>query len=244
MTVTTRVEKKNGPGGETLVQQAMESVTAYIRGTKLKAGDVLPGEMHFAQELGVSRAVMREAFGALAALKLIDVGNGRRPRVGTFDGSAIAATLGHAVNTSQVTVPQVWDVRHTLERRTAALAALHRTDQEAEQIIQHARAMMANRRNFRRMTEHDVAFHQAIARASHNVLFAQVVSSFGLLMKEAIPVAWRTRTTEEQRSVSLNRHYEIAKAIANHDPTAAAQAIDQHFDDAITRLLEAGLAIT
>ena len=55
---------------------------------------------------------------------------------------------------------------------------LNRTDQEAEEILKHARAMAANRRNFKKMTEHDVALHHAIATASHNVLFAQVVSSF------------------------------------------------------------------
>jgi GntR family transcriptional regulator, transcriptional repressor for pyruvate dehydrogenase complex len=234
------MEKLDGENSGTLVQQAMAAVTNYIRSARLKAGDGLPGEMQFAEELGVSRAVMREAFGALAALRLIDVGNGRRARVGTFDGAAIAATLGHAVNTAQVTVPQVWDVRRTLERRTAALAAANRTDQEAEEILKHARAMAANRRNFKKMTEHDVALHHTIATASHNVLFAQVVSSFGLLMTEAVPAAWRTRTTDEQRSIILKCHNEIAEAIANRDAAAAERAMEEHFDESVTRLLEAG----
>jgi DNA-binding FadR family transcriptional regulator len=236
------IDKLDGEGGRTLVQQAVDAITAYIRSAKLKAGDVLPGEMEFATEMGVSRAVIREAFGALAALRLIDVGNGRRARVSTFDGAAIAAALGHAVNTSQVTVPQVWDVRHTLERRTAALAAQNRTDQEADEILGHAKAMAANRRNFARMTEHDIALHHAIAAASHNILFSQVVASFGTLMKEAVPVAWRTRQTEEQRATILKQHMEIAQAIADRDPVRAERAMDRHFDDAVTRLLEAGYA--
>ncbi len=236
------LERTDGEGGGTLVQQAMQAVTAYIRTTKLKAGDVLPGEMDFAQELGVSRAVIREAFGALAALRLIDVGNGRRARVGLFDGAAIAATLGHAVDTAQVSVPQVWDVRRTLERRTAALAALNRTDQEADEILKHAKAMATHRRNFKRMTEHDVALHQTIANASHNALFAQVVASFGLLMNEAVPAAWRTRTTDDQRTIILEGHRAIAEAIALRDPLAAERAMDAHFDDSIKRLLESGFA--
>lgn len=240
MSTIALIDRLDGDGGRTLVQQAVDSITAYIRSAKLKAGDVLPGEMDFAHELGVSRAVIREAFGALAALRLIDVGNGRRPRVSTFDGAAIAAALGHAVNTSQVTVPQVWDVRHTLERRTAALAAANRTDEEAAEILAHAKAMAANRRNFKKMTQHDIAFHQLIAAASHNLLYQQVVASFGTLMKEAVPVAWRTRQTEEQRSVILKRHMEIAQAIADRNAARAERAMDQHFDDTVTRLLEAG----
>ncbi|HEY2068400.1 MAG TPA: FCD domain-containing protein [Rhizomicrobium sp.] len=231
--------ERSGP--ETLVRQAMNAVTAYIRDAHLKVGDPLPGEMHFAQELGVSRAVMREAFGALAALRLIDVGNGRRPRVSAFDSAAIAASLDHAVNTAQISVPQVWDVRRTLERRTAALAAMCRTDQEAEEILRHAHAMVTHRNDFEVMTQHDVALHQAIARASHNVLFAQVVASFGVLMTEAVPVAWKTRTSEEQRAGVLDRHIMIAEAIAGRDPMAAEAAMEGHFDDSIKRLLDSGM---
>ena len=105
--------------GGSLVQQAMDSVSGYIRDRELRVGDTLPGEAHFASELGVSRAVMREAFGALAALRLIDVGNGRKPRVGAMDGAVMAASLDHAMSTAQVSVPEIWDVRRTIELRTA-----------------------------------------------------------------------------------------------------------------------------
>jgi DNA-binding FadR family transcriptional regulator len=192
--------------------------------------------------LGVSRAVIREAFGALAALRLLDVGNGRRPRVGAFDNAAITASLDHAVNTAQITVPQVWDVRRTLERRTAALAAMCRTDREAEEILGHARAMARHLNDFEVMTQHDVAFHQAIARASHNMLFAQVVGSFGALMQEAVPVAWKTRTHEEQRTRVLDMHMAIAEAIAARDPERAEAAMHEHFDDSVKSLLDAGMS--
>ena len=75
--------------------------------------------------------MMREAFGALAALRLIDVANGRKPRVGAMDGAVMAASLDHAVSTAQISVPEIWDVRRTIELRTAELAATERTDAEA-----------------------------------------------------------------------------------------------------------------
>ena len=46
--------------GTSLVQHAMDAVAAYIREQSLRVGDTLPGEGHFADALGVSRAVMRE----------------------------------------------------------------------------------------------------------------------------------------------------------------------------------------
>lgn len=228
-------------GGQTLVQKAFLTVTNHIRDEQLKVGDRLPSEKHFSELAGVSRAVMREAFGALSALRLIDVGNGRVPRVRAMDGSALAASLDHAVNTAQITVLQVWDVRRTIELRTAVLAAQFRTDAEAEKILNHAQAMRKHRKDFTLMAQHDFALHHAIAEASHNVLFAQVVSSFSDLMAVSLPLAWNTRNTAKERTIVLERHEAIAEAIAHKDPEAARLAMDSHFDGSVQNLLKAGI---
>jgi len=120
--------------GKSLVAQAVDAVKAHIRDSGLRVGDTLPGEGYFADKLGVSRAVMREAFGALAALRLIDVANGRRAKVGALDGSVIADSLEHALSTAQIKVADVWDVRRTIEMRTAALAARNATPTQAARI--------------------------------------------------------------------------------------------------------------
>ena len=87
-------------GSRTLVRVAIDAVNQHIREEGLRVGDTLPGEAFFAERLGVSRAVMREAYGALAALRLLDVGNGRKPRVGALDGSVIATSWPGWVATS------------------------------------------------------------------------------------------------------------------------------------------------
>ena len=222
-----------------LVQTTINAVTDHIRDQGLRVGDNLPGESHFVASLGVSRAVTREAFGALAALGLIDVANGRRARVGAIDGSVIASSLNHAVSTAQITVPEVWDVRRTIEARTAALAAASRTDAEAARIVELAEAMERDAHDRPTMTRHDIAFHEAIAKASHNVLFVQIVSSFGPLMEVAVPAAWDTRIGDEQRRSTLERHHAVAQAILNRDPAAAVAAMDAHFDASIDSLLRA-----
>lgn len=227
------------PNGGSLVQQAMAVVTAHIRDNQLKVGDTLPGEGQFASDLGVSRAVMREAFGALAALRLLDVGNGRRARVSAIDGSVMASSLGHAVATAQVSMTEVWDVRRTLEMRTAALAAQHCSDEQARSITAEAAGMRASADALDRLTQHDIAFHQSIALAGGNMLFHQIIRSFEPLMRIAVPSAWRTRTTEAQREQVLQVHAEIASAISDRDPEAAAKAMDRHFDTTIGDLLHA-----
>jgi DNA-binding FadR family transcriptional regulator len=226
-------------GGPSLVRQAMQAVTDHMRANNLRAGDSLPGEVHFATALGISRPVVREAFGALAALRLVDVGNGRKPRVASLDGSAIAASLDHAVMTAQISVAEVWDVRRTIEVRTAELAARSRTSEEAREILALAQAMGDESDDLAAMTRDDIAFHQAIARATHNALFLHIVNSFRPLMEIAVPTAWRTRTAIDQRQLMVQRHLAVAEAIAAGDTAGAARAMDAHFDSSVGDLLKA-----
>jgi len=224
--------------GKSLVAQAMDAVKAYIREQAMHVGDTLPGEGYFAEQLGVSRAVMREAFGGLAALKLIDVANGRRAKVGALDGSVIAASLDHALSTDQIKVADIWDVRRTIEMRTAALAARNATSLQAARIVALAEAMGQDDQPHGQTTEDDIDFHLAIAEASGNALFNQIVMSFVPLMRVAVPRAWDTRRTADEKTDILGRHRRLAMAIANRDADEAEQAMAAHFDDAIGALLK------
>lgn len=223
--------------GGSLVDHAVQAVRGHIREHDLKVGDSLPGEGHFAAQLGVSRAVMREAFGALAALRLLDVGNGRRARVGAIDGSVIGASLDHAVTTSQISVAEVWDVRRTLEMRIAALAAERRSDEQAEQILALAEAMVRDQGNMALVTAHDTAFHQILAASTGNMLFTQIVRSFAPQMEIAVPRAWETRHAQDQKATILSLHRRIAHAIAEKNPYEAVAAMEEHFDASIGDLL-------
>ncbi len=224
----------SGQVSGSLVDHAVRRIRDHIRDSDLKVGDTLPGEGHFATQMGVSRAVMREAFGALAALRVIDVGNGRKARVGAIDGSVMAASIDHAVATAQITTAQVWDVRRTLELRTAALAADHRSDGDARVILNHAQGMATHQNDLGTLIGHDIAFHQAIAHAGGNVLFHQIVRSFEQLMRVAVPSAWHTRETSVQRDAVIAVHRDLANAIADRDPAAAARLMDAHFDQTIS----------
>lgn len=237
MSVSTRSGPGSGENGGSLVDHAVRRVRDHIRQHGLKVDDTLPGEGHFARELGVSRAVMREAFGALAALRVIAVANGRRARVAAIDGSVMAASLDHAVSTAQISIADVWDVRRTLELRTAELAARHRSDADAQEIALCADAMALGGDDLAAITGYDTRFHQAIARASGNGLFLQIVRSFEPLMAVAVPMAWRTRVTPEQRRSILAKHRHVADAIRERDPQAAGRAMSEHFDAAIGDLL-------
>lgn len=226
---------------ETLVQSAFRSIMDYIRQRDLRVNDVLPSESELVKLLGVSRTVVREALGALAALRLVNVGNGRRARVGTLDESVLALTLEHAVRTEQASVQQIWDVRRALEQRTAALAAMRRTEAESAQIIELAKGMRNAHGDLPLQTHFDIELHIAIARASRNPMFTLLISSFKLIMEQTCPIGWRSRQTEAERLQIFDQHERIAAAIAAQDPEMARQAMTEHFDLSVRALINSGV---
>ena len=225
--------------GKSLVRTAIDAIKDYIRAHELRVGDTLPSESWFAEQLGVSRAVMREAFGALAALKQIDVGNGRRARVGALDGSVLAESLEHAISTAQIGMAEVWDVRRTIEMRTAALAAENASADQIERILGLAEAMARDNQPHDQTTDDDISFHLAIAEASGNALFFKIVASFVPLMRIAVPLAWATRKSPEEKHDVLDRHRRLARAIAERKPSEAQNWMSSHFDEAIGASLSA-----
>ncbi len=234
--VQSRPEAEGG-----LVDGAMRAINQHIRSERLRAGDPVPSEAGLATELGVSRTVVREAFRALAALGIIDLGNGRRARVGTIDKDALGLVIEHAVHTDQASIQQIYDVRRTIEMRTVALAALRRSEPEAKAISAHAAAMGEAFSRPDEVMEHDIAFHSAIGVASRNPLFALIVGSFSVVTRQTWRIGWHSRSTDAERLASVDCHARIAAAIEAREPRVAEAAMAEHFDSSVKALLSAGV---
>lgn len=226
---------------DSLVTQAMTAISDHIRDEQLKLGVPIPSEAAFALQLGVSRAVVREAFRSLATVGVIKIGNGRRARVGGIDETVLPIILNHAVLTDQVSIQQIYDVRRTVEMRTVTLAALRRTPHEALEISGLAAAMDRDFDNPSEVKEHDIAFHEAISRASKNPLFTLLVSSFRVITQQTWHLAWNSRSSDAERRDSMACHMRIADAITRQDTKGAATFMAEHFDNSVKVLLAAGV---
>ncbi|MER9231436.1 FadR family transcriptional regulator [Mesorhizobium sp. M0622] len=224
-----------------LVSKVIHGIRQMIRTEGLKIGDPLPSEAAIGVELGVSRAVVREAYRSMAALRLIDVGNGRRARVSAVVPEVLALVIDHGVQTDQVSVQQILDVRRTIEMRTVVLAALRRTDKEAREIKALAAAMRADFSNSDKVMEHDIAFHETIARASRNPMFSLIVGSFHVVTRQTWRIGWAARATDADRYESVACHEAIAAAIEEGNRAAAEAMMAEHFDNTVKVLLASGI---
>lgn len=224
------------------VDGVIAALTSYIRDNELGPGDSLPSELALSKDLGVSRTVVREAFRSLAAMRLLDLHVGKRARVAELDHGAMSLMIEHGVGTEQINVHQIYDVRRTIEMRTASLAALRRSDEEARILIDHATAMETEFQLPETVMEHDLAFHLAIAKASKNPIFSLILGAFQTVSRQTWPIGWRSRSSDEERRAMNALHLAIAKAILAGDPQEASQLMAKHFDESAKALLAAGIA--
>lgn len=225
-----------------LVSATISAITAHIRANDLVPGDKLPSEIQMSHDLNVSRTVVREAFRSLAAMRLIALSAGRRATVAELDYAALSPLIEHGVHTEQISIQQIYDVRRTIESRTATLAALRRTPAQAEEIASLAATMAASRDDLDRMMAHDIAFHLAIAKAACNPVFTLIVGAFEGVTRQTWPIGWRSRTDVTDQQVMLGLHIDLAAAIAGGDPQRASELMARHFDESVRALLRAGVA--
>lgn len=231
----------DGSESTNLVSATIGVITQHIRSNDLGPGDKLPSESSLAKELKVSRTVIREAFRSLSAMRLINLSAGKRATVAHLDHGAMSLMIEHGVQTEQISVQQIYDVRRTIETRTVILASLRRTDEESQTIRHHAAQMELNAHDPSKMMEHDLAFHLEIAKASRNPIFAMIVGAFQGVSRQSWSIGWRNRPAEGQRAAMIQTHVNIADAIATGDPQKASAYMTAHFDDSIKVLLDAGM---
>ena len=225
---------------EGLVGRAVNAIVEEIRANGLRKGDLLPSESVMVGKLGVSRIVVREANRYLAALGVLEITNGRPPRVSVPDENVVGMLFAHVVYTKHVTVQQVLAVRRPLEVRAAALAAVRRTPEQAKQILAHAAGMRAALQDPKTMSEHDIALHAAVADATQNPLLAIMIKAFTPVTRQTWPVGWKSRTEPEEQAAMIACHEAIAEAIQKQDVTAAKAAMSAHFDESVKALVAAG----
>lgn len=209
-----------------LSDKVTSAIIEMIAGNQLKPGDVLPPERELGRQFGVSRTVVREAVRALDAKGLLDVRSGSGVRVVAVDESTVRESMRHFVQGSSVDYAKVDEMRRVLEVAAAGLAAERADDGDIGAMDETIRAFANECSDLEKSVLHDLAFHRAIARATHNELFLVLHDSMGEMLLE-VRRHNLARGRSERRLV-VDMHQRIRDAIAAHDAPAAQQAMRDH----------------
>ena len=149
-----------------LSQQTAERLyNSIVAEGTLRPGDKLPNEVELSQQLGVSRATLREAIRELAARGVLEVRRGR----GTFVSEEVAdiEDFGFSgLERLQGQLRDLFELRSIFEPKAARLACRRATEEELAEILQCGAAVENCIRAGEDRTNADRDFHAAIVRAT------------------------------------------------------------------------------
>ena len=219
-----------------LPARVAETLLGKIREGELAAGARLPSEDALAKHFGVSRTVIREAMASLRAEGAIATRHG----IGAFVlGAAESASPPADALTLQsvASLLNVIEVRRGIEAATAAHAAARRSEDHLTDIRKALDAIARATARGSDGVEEDVRFHLAIARATGNPYWVQLVESYAEQIRQAVRVtrANEARRADFARQVKVE-HERIVDAIAAGDAARAGKAAAAHMEHAVRRV--------
>lgn len=215
--------EKNGTTAEEVVTRLRE----MIQSGELSPGDRLPPERDLAKQLGVSRPTLRAGIRSLATVGILQSKQGAGTFVAeaeespTLDTSALRLLSALHGFTSD----EMFEARLALEMSIAALAAERVTSEEMALLAEEIAGMYASVEKPEQYLVHDMQFHQTIAAASGNRILTALMNMVASILFE-----YRSKTVKRATDLkdSAEQHHNIYRAIRDHDPEAARQAMRVH----------------
>jgi GntR family transcriptional regulator, transcriptional repressor for pyruvate dehydrogenase complex len=220
-----RVERK-----PKLSERVVSALREQVFGGEIMPGQRLPTESQLTEVFGVSRTVIREAIARLAADGLVESRQGAGIFVRdhpTLAFGSISLEIGSKISQAM----NVLEVRMGIEIESAGLAALRRNSAQEAQIHEAFFEFERLLEGRQATGKTDFAFHRAIAVATNNPFYVEVLDALGM---RTIPCdvasPWGTDCvlTREYQEGLQREHLAILKAISASDPDAARAAMRAH----------------
>ncbi|HEX8593168.1 MAG TPA: FadR/GntR family transcriptional regulator [Pseudomonas sp.] len=191
---------------------------AWIAAGNVSPGQVLKVEAVLAEELGVSRTVIRESIKTLVAKGLLEVG----PKVGTrvmplrnwnlFDPQVVGWLARKGL--TQAFVKDLLDLRRTIEPMAVRWACERASPEQIAEIQAAYQALAMSVADKGDYNLADQRFHEAVLAASHNQFIEQMLPALGALLAVSFEVS---SAVPGELGKTLPLHKDLADAIATRD---------------------------
>jgi GntR family transcriptional regulator, transcriptional repressor for pyruvate dehydrogenase complex len=210
----------------TLSAQVARHLLDLISRERLKPGDAVPSEVQICKQLGVSRGSVREAYRTLAALGILEIESGRRPRLQPMSAHVLAQVFGYALNTAQVNATHVIETRRAIEVQGAQLAARHASDAQKLCLQELIRQMRS-------------AHGTTLAEASLNPLNSLLLAALRAPLEQLMHIDLGSRRSESELVRIVDAHEVIVERVCSGDAVGAGAAMAMHFDLSVASLSHA-----
>lgn len=207
-----------------VVDQIVENLRDFLKSDVLTIGQKLPSETELAHRYGVGRSTIREALRLLQAQGFVEL----RPNAGAFLSSKEPDSTKaiHWIAEHGEDVLDVMEIRYSIEGIAARMAAERAKDEDIYCLfgIQTLMEQACAADDSMNLALYDEAFHEAIARATHNQLMCNLVAQLSTACAN-----FRGKTfLAHKGNAACAAHVAILQAIRAHDGVAAQQKMETH----------------
>lgn len=217
--------------------QIINQIKDSIGKGEFKKGDRLPSERIMSEQLGVSRATVREAIRSLEIMGLVECIQGE----GNFITNNLENTLVEPISLmfilNQGKINEINELRRALELEAMKVATNKMSDSSIRKLEELCRIIETSKEEAVR-AEADREFHYEIAKASGNILIINILNAASFLIEGLIKDIRLKIMVNEENVHQINlQHRSILKALKNKDSEKAVSNMQKHMDY-INRFIE------
>ncbi|MDF2797537.1 MAG: GntR family transcriptional regulator protein [Devosia sp.] len=226
------------PGGTArLYQVVAQQLAEMIQANAADEGWRVPSERELAEQLGVSRPVVREAIIALEMRGLVEV----RGRTGIIVLEPHGGRVSFEAADDGPGPFELLEARLAIESSAAAMAAEKATSADIA-ILEACIEQMQGERDVRLLNEQgDRDFHLNIARMSGNAIILSMIETLWVQRDQS--AMWRKLHefihAPDVRPLWIGDHHAVLAAIRLRSADGAYKAMARHIRNVIEELLEA-----
>jgi len=222
---------------ERFAERVYENLFHAIIEGKLAVGSRLPSENELATLFDVSRPIVRQALDRLREDHLVESRRGsgtyvmeRADTAGKAAGAEPSERIGHIMNGLEL--------RMVIEPECAYMAALRRSSADLTHMdellsgFEEANAVGGIAHHF------DFAFHEAIATATANLRFVQVLKTLEYDVSHAVNMLRHLMHIQPWKRTqdAMDEHRNIFELIKRQDAEGARRAMRGHIENARSRM--------
>lgn len=216
-------QKKN------VVNDVFEQLRQKLTDGNWTPGSRLPSEQELCNMLNVSRVSVRSAVQRLRDLGVVITRQGSGSYISEdFTPQSLNNRLHPVMNLSKEEFHDMMVFRQTVEFKCMELAVIHATTEDVLALEQALNRMLVNKNDYKKYSEADFDFHLAIAKASQNKVFYNVMLS--------IKDSYYYYLEELNRALgitleSVDTHIKVYLAMKNRDAATAVQILGKTMAD-------------
>ena len=229
MKTFTKVQRKPLP--EVVAGEIEEAI---IDGT-FAVGYQLPSEQQLADQFGVSRNVVREAFKFLKERGLIEIMNGSGAYVKRPSHAPTSDALGRYIRLlgAHESIVDLYEARRILEGWNARLAAERADGHDLDYLGRCLQRMEDHAGSIEKWSEADLDFHLGVAKATHNAFLGLLLEPLVDQLRGVIAEGYMVPGAVER---GLQAHQNLYRLIIDRNVEGAYIAMIEHLSDSESRI--------